>query len=72
MNANEATARYVLGYLTYIAKHRSSSVATAQTHVSAIAYHYRIQGLNSVTDHALVRMYLRGVTRAHADIPVKR
>ncbi len=67
-----ASPQEVLGYLNYISRCRSSSIATAQTHVAALAYHYRVRGLASVTDHSLIRMYLKGIKRAQAGAPVKR
>ena len=67
-----ASVQDLLGYLNYVSRHHSSSLSTAHTHVSSIAYHYRVQGLTSITDHALVKMYLRGVKRANLDVPVRR
>ena len=68
----EAPVQTVLGYLHFISQQRSSSIATAHTHVAALAYHYRVEGLISVTDHPLIRMYLKGVKRANVDTPVHR
>ncbi len=67
-----ATPSDLLGYLRYVAQHRSGSLATAQTHCAAIAYNYRLNGMDSITDHVLIRMYMKGVKCENVDVPVKR
>jgi hypothetical protein len=68
----DASADNVISYLAYIAKRNSSSVATAYSHLSAIAYHYRIKGKNSITESTTVQMYMRGLKRRNISNPVKR
>lgn len=55
-----------------MAKKHSSSAATAYSHLSAVAYHYRINGKASITEHVNVSMYLKGLKRRGLKKPVKR
>lgn len=55
-----------------MAKTHSPSVATAYSHLSSVAYHYRINGKSSITEHINVTMYLKGLKRRGLKQPVKR
>ena len=50
----------------------SPSVATAYTHISAVAYNYRITGLPSITEHISVTLYMKGLKRRNLNNPIKR
>lgn len=41
----------------------SASVSTAYTHSSSIAYFYRSSGKPSVTENAIVTLYMKGLKR---------
>jgi len=50
----------------------SDSVATAYTHLSAVGYYYRINGVKSITESTSIRMYMKGLKRQHLNDPVSR
>ncbi len=63
---------HVIAYLVHVSKLHSPSVATAYTHLSAIAYHYRVAGKPSITENISVSLYMKGLKRRNVNKPVKR
>ncbi len=61
-----------MAYLGYVAQKFSPSVNTAYLHLSAVAYHYRLQNRRNITDNVPVKMYLKGLKRQNLDNPVKQ
>ncbi len=72
LTALEATPSNLIAYLAYVSKKHSGSVSTAYTHISAIAYHYRVAGLPSITENISVSLYMKGLKRRNLNVPVKR
>jgi hypothetical protein len=72
IDALNATPENIVAYLVYTAKRSTGTVANAYTHLSAIAYQYKLHNLPSITDTPLVTMYMRGLKRRNLDVPVKR
>ncbi len=68
----EANPEQLLAYLVHVAHSHSSSVSTAYTHMSAVAYHYRIAGRHSITENVTVQLYMKGLKRRNLSQPVKR
>lgn len=62
----------MIAYLAFIAATCSDGVSTAHSHLAAIAFHYRIKGLPSVTEATGVQMYIKGLKRANANKTVHR
>ena len=58
--------------MSYIRTNHSPGTSTVESHLSSIAYHYRLQGVRSLTEDAQVKMYVRGIKRLNQSIPVKR
>jgi len=55
-----------------VSKAHSESVSTGYTHLSAIAFFYRVEGLNSPTEDKQVQMYMRGLKRNNLGKPIKQ
>ncbi len=66
------TSENLVAYLAFISKRHSNSVSTAYSHLSAVAYYYRINGRNSITENHIVSMYMKGLKRRNLSKPVKR
>ncbi len=56
----------------YVNETFSGSVSTGYTHLSAIAYHYKAQGVTGVTDDPRVGMFMKGLKRRNQGAPVTR
>ena len=67
-----SNSQNVVSYLTYTMKRASSSVSTAYSHMSAIAYYYRIHGRPSITEDPTVAMFMKGLKRRNLSTQVKR
>lgn len=68
----EAQEDHLLAYLAFVAENFSDGVSTAYTHLSAVGYYYRINGLPSLTESTSVHMYMKGLKRRHINTPVNR
>ena len=68
----DCTSQNVVSYLTFNINHGSSSVSLAYTHLSAIAYYYRINGKVSITESTIVTMFMKGLKRRNLNHVVKR
>ena len=53
-------------------KRISPSLSSAYTHLSAIAYFYRINVLTSITENTIVTMFMKGLKRRNLTKVVKR
>lgn len=72
LNSLSATPKNVVAYLVHVSERFSPSVSTAYTHLSSLAYHYRIHGKTSVTESTTVTMYMKGLKRRNINVPVKQ
>ena len=62
----------MISYLVHVSKVHSPSVSSAYTHLSCVAYHYRIAGKPSITESVSVSLYMKGLKRRNLQVPVKR
>ena len=59
LRVTECSADGILGYLSHLRNKHSGGVSTAQTHMSAIAYHYRLNGRTSISEDPRIAMYMK-------------
>lgn len=72
VDALGANPENVVSYLVHVSERFSPSVSTAYTHLSSLAYNYRIHGKSSITEATVVSMYMKGLKRHNIHVPVKQ